>query len=214
MDHVGQQRASTEDDRTTAAPAATFANAPGTSRLTVLSGPSGVGKTTVVRRLRENAPQVWLSVSATTRHPRPGEVDGVHYHFVTQEQFDDLVATGDLLEWAEFAGNRYGTPRQPVLDKLTEGTPVLLEIEIHGARQVRQRMPEAHLVFLEPPSWDELVRRLVGRGTEPPEVQERRLAQAREELAAAQEFDEVIVNSSVEEVCARLLALMGIPPID
>ena len=125
-----------------------------------------------------------MSVSATTRFPRPGEVDGVHYRFVSREQFQELVDDGGLLEHAEFAGNRYGTPRQPVLDHLATGHPVILEIEIQGARQVRAQLPEALLVFLAPPTWDELVRRLTGRGTELPEVVEQRLALAREELAA------------------------------
>ncbi len=179
-------------------------------RLTVLSGPSGVGKSTVVRELRRTHPEIWLSVSATTRFPRPGEVDGVHYRFVSGEEFDGLVADGALLEWAEFAGNRYGTPRGPVQERLAAGTPVLLEIDLQGARQVRERMREAQLVFLAPPSWDELVRRLTGRGTEPPEVIERRLEAARVELAAEREFDVTLVNTSVGEVCDRLVALMGI----
>ncbi len=157
--------------------------------------------------MRENHPEVWLSVSATTRFPRPGEVDGVHYRFVTREQFQELVDGGGLLEWAEFAGNLYGTPRQPVLDHLALGHPVVLEIEIQGARQVRSQVPDALLVFLAPPSWDELVRRLAGRGTETPEVMERRLALAREELAAEPEFDLTLVNSDVSEVAARLVAL-------
>jgi guanylate kinase len=160
-----------------------------------------------VRELRAHHPELWLSVSATTRFPRPGETDGVHYRFVTREQFDALVAEGGLLEWAEFAGNLYGTPRQPVVDHLTEGRSVLLEIDLQGARQVRAAMPEAHLVFLTPPSWDELVRRLSGRGTEPPEVVDRRLAVAREELAAEGEFDETMVNTSVQDVVDRLIAL-------
>ncbi|WP_407554165.1 guanylate kinase [Streptomyces sp. Pv4-95] len=177
-------------------------------RLTVLSGPSGVGKSTVVAHLRKVHPEVWLSVSATTRKPRPGERHGIHYFFVEDEEFDKLIANGELLEWAEFAGNRYGTPRQAVLDHLEAGEPVLLEIDLQGARQVRESMPEAELVFLAPPSWDELVRRLTGRGTEAPEVIERRLAAARVELAAEKEFDVTLVNTSVEDVSRELLALM------
>jgi guanylate kinase len=157
--------------------------------------------------MRTHHPEIWLSVSVTTRFPRPGEVDGVHYSFVTGAQFDRLVAAGGLLEWAEFAGNRYGTPRAPVEAKLAAGVPVLLEIELQGARQVRSTMPEALLVFLTPPTWDELVRRLTRRGTEEPAVIERRLATAREELAAEDEFDVTLVNTSVEDVVARLLAL-------
>jgi guanylate kinase len=176
-------------------------------RLLVLSGPSGVGKSTVVREMRAHHPEIWLSVSATTRFPRPGEVDGVHYHFVTQEQFDKLISEGGLLEWAQFAGHRYGTPRVPVEEHLRSGVPVLLEIELQGARQVRASVPDALLVFLTPPHWDELVRRLTGRATEDPEVIARRLATAREELAAEQEFDVTLVNTSVQDVVERLLAL-------
>lgn len=177
-------------------------------RLTVLSGPSGVGKSTVVAHMRKVHPEVWLSVSATTRKPRPGERHGIHYFFVEDEEFDKLIANGELLEWAEFAGNRYGTPREAVLDRLASGEPVLLEIDLQGARQVRESMAEAELVFLAPPSWDELVRRLTGRGTEAPEVIERRLAAARVELAAEKEFDVTLVNTSVEDVSRELLALM------
>lgn len=179
-------------------------------RLVVLSGPSAVGKSTVVAHMRAQHPEVWLSVSATTRHPRPGEIDGRHYRFVDQPQFDKLIANDELLEWAEFAGNRYGTPRQAVLDKLAAGEPTLLEIDVQGARQVRNAMPDALLVFLAPPSWDELVRRLVGRGTETEEVRERRLAAAREELASESEFDVTLVNTTVEDVARELLTLMGV----
>ncbi|PBC76301.1 guanylate kinase [Streptomyces sp. TLI_235] len=179
-------------------------------RLTVLSGPSGVGKSTVVAHMRNMHPEVWLSVSATTRHPRPGERDGVQYHFVDNDQFDKLIANGELLEWAVFAGNRYGTPRQAVQDRLDRGEPVLLEIDLQGARQVRESMPEAQLVFLAPPSWDELVRRLTGRGTEPQHVIDQRLDAAKVELAAETEFDTTLVNTSVEQVAAELLALLGV----
>ncbi|NNN35890.1 guanylate kinase [Streptomyces sp. S3(2020)] len=179
-------------------------------RLTVLSGPSGVGKSTVVAHMRKEHPEVWLSVSATTRGPRPGEKHGVHYFFVTDEEMDKLIANGELLEWAEFAGNRYGTPRDAVLQRLEAGEPVLLEIDLQGARQVRESMAEAQLVFLAPPSWEELVRRLTGRGTEPPEVIERRLEAAKIELAAEPEFDVTLVNTSVEDVARELLALMDV----
>jgi guanylate kinase len=164
-----------------------------------------------VAHLRRTHPEVWVSVSATTRPPRRGEIDGVDYRFVTDDEFDRLVKDGELLEWAEFAGYRYGTPRQPVLDRLGSGVPVLLEIDLTGARQVRAAMPEARLVFLAPPSWDELVRRLVGRGTEPDDVVQIRLALAREELAAEHEFDVTVVNTSVRAASHELLALMSSP---
>ncbi|MFF3310660.1 guanylate kinase [Streptomyces sp. NPDC002952] len=180
------------------------------SRLTVLSGPSGVGKSTVVAHMRKEHPGVWLSVSATTRKPRPGEKHGVHYFFVSDEEMDKLIANGELLEWAEFAGNRYGTPRAAVMERLEAGEAVLLEIDLQGARQVCESMRDAQLVFLAPPSWEELVRRLTGRGTEPPEVIERRLAAAKIELAAESEFDITLVNTSVEDVARELLALMNV----
>jgi guanylate kinase len=147
-------------------------------------------------------------VSVTTRKPRPGEVDGRQYYFVNDKEFDRLVASGALLEWASFAGNRYGTPRAPLKEKLGSGALCLLEIDVAGARQVKQADPDARLVFLAPPSWDELVRRLTGRGTEDPEVVARRLASARDELAAASEFEVTLVNTSVQDVCSQLVALM------
>ncbi len=176
----------------------------------MLSGPSGVGKSTVVATLRVENPQVWLSVSATTRPPRPGEIEGEHYFFVSAQDFAGMVERHELLEWASFTGYSYGTPRQPVEEHLARGVPVVLEIELNGARQVRLAMPEALLVFLKPPSWEDLVQRLVGRGTEDDEVIARRLDVARVELAAESEFDVTLVNDEVGNVCAQLVSLMGI----
>ena len=164
--------------------------------------------------LRRRYPEIWLSVSVTTRAPRPGEIDGREYHFVSDSEFDRMVENNELLEWATFAGHKYGTPRHPVTERLTEGVPALLEIDLAGARQVRRAVPGALLVFLAPPSWAELVRRLTSRRTEPVEVIERRLELARVELAAEAEFDVTLVNTSVEEVCHRLVALMMAPAGD
>ena len=180
------------------------------ARLTVVSGPSGVGKSTVVRALLERCPQVWLSVSATTRAPRLGEVDGEHYFFLSHEVFASMAESGELLEWAEFAGNLYGTPRGPVQERLDANIPVVLEIELQGARQVRVALPDSVMVFLVPPSWDELVRRLTGRGTEVTESQVRRLEAARVELAAQDEFDHTLVNVSIQDSVDQLVRLMGV----
>jgi guanylate kinase len=182
-----------------------------TARLTVLSGPAGVGKSSVVGYLRRKHPQIWHSVSATTRPQRPGETDGLDYYYVDGEEFGRMLRDGELLEHAQYAGNWYGTPRHPVDDRLAAGDPVLLEIELQGARQVRQQLPEALLVFLAPPSWEELERRLRGRGTESADVVQRRLDTARVELAAEDEFDATIVNTSIEEAAEQLVTLMSAP---
>ncbi len=182
------------------------------ARLTVLSGPSGVGKGTVVNELARRHPELWVSVSVTSRAPRPGEINGLTYCFVDDEKFDQLMASGQLLEYAGYGAHRYGTPKQPVLDRLAAGGPALLEIDLQGARQVRAAMPEAFCVFLAPPSWQELERRLTGRDTETPDVVSARLARGRIELAAAAEFDAVVVNESVEQACDELVALLGLRP--
>ncbi len=179
------------------------------SRLVVLAGPTAVGKGTVAAYVRAHFPQVWLSVSMTTRAPRPGEVDGVHYHFVDDAEFDRLVAAGEFLEYAVVHGRaKYGTPRGPVERALRDGRPAMLEIDLQGARQVRETMPGALFAFLSPPSWEELVRRLVGRGTESAEEREARLETARRELAAAAEFDIVIVNDDVRRASEELVSWM------
>lgn len=184
------------------------------ARLTVLSGPSGVGKGTVVAEVRKLFPHVWVSVSCTTRKPRPGEVDGVQYYFVSEAEFDDLIATDRLLEYATFAGHRYGTPRLPVEQHLAAGQPALLEIELQGARQVRQRMPDAQFVFLAPPSMDELKARLAKRGTEEAAGIQARLQHADDELLAAEsEFDVVVVNDNVQRAAAEVVALLSAPEL-
>jgi guanylate kinase len=182
------------------------------SRLVVLAGPTAVGKGTVSRHIRETYPNVLLSVSATTRAPRPGEIDGEHYYFVSDEQFDAMVAAGDFLEWATVHNAyRYGTPRPPIDAALARGHSVLLEIDLQGARAVKAAMPEALLVFLLPPNWDELVRRLVGRGTEDSAEQERRLETARVELRAQDEFDVKVVNREVGQAAREVVELLEVP---
>ena len=184
------------------------------NRLVVLAGPTAVGKGTVAAAVRDLHPEVWMSISATTRAPRPGEQNGVHYYFVSDEVFDQMIEDGDLLEYAVVHGHaKYGTPRRPVEDALAAGKPCLLEIDLQGARQVRASMPEAILAFLAPPNWEELVRRLIGRGTETQEQQERRLATAKVEMAAESEFDVTIVNHEVHAAADELVKLMksGIP---
>jgi guanylate kinase len=184
----------------------TLAKAP----VVVLSGPSAVGKTTVVRCLRERVPDLHFSVSVTTRAPRPGEVDGVDYLFVTAERFQQLIDEGALLEWAEIHGglHRSGTPAEPIREATRAGRPVLIEVDLAGARAVKTAMPEAITVFLAPPNWEALERRLSGRGTETAEVMRRRLATARAELAAQNDFDEVVVNSQLESACVELVSLL------
>ena len=184
---------------------------PAPGRLTVLAGPTAVGKGTIVAELRRRHPGLFVSVSATTRAPRPGEIDGVHYHFVDEAAFDRMVERGQMLEWALVHGrHRYGTPRGPVQAELDAGRPALVEIDLDGARQVRRSMPGARLIFVAPPSWDELVARLAGRGTEDEGERARRLATARVELGAAGEFDHVIVNDTVSRATNELEGLMGL----
>jgi guanylate kinase len=186
---------------------------PASTRLTVLSGPSAVGKSTVIETIRRRNPEVWLSISVTTRAPRPGEVHGREYFFVSEDEFKQMAAEGQLLEWARYAGNFYGTPKTPVAERLAVGLPSLLEVDVVGARQVRAAVPGALLVFLAPPSWDELVRRLTERGTESADVISKRLAAAKDELQAEHEFDITLVNTSVLDVCAQLVALLKAQPV-
>lgn len=188
----------------------TRTRAPRSRRLVVLAGPTAVGKGTVSQYIRENYPDVLLSISATTRQPRPGEVHGVSYYFVSDDEFDAMIERGEFLEWATVHNShRYGTPRGPIEEALRAGRSVLLEIDIQGARQVRAADPDAVLVFLLPPSWDELVRRLVGRGTETEQEQRRRLETAKVELAAVDEFDYQVVNATVEDAAAEVVELIN-----
>lgn len=179
-------------------------------RLVVLAGPSAVGKSTVVSRLRDDVDNLYFSVSMTTRQPRPGESDGVDYFFVTPEAFQERIDAGDMLEWAEIHGGlqRSGTPAQPVQEAMTAGRPVLVEVDLAGARNVKAAMPEAETVFLAPPSWEVLVERLTGRGTEPQDVIDRRLQTAETELAAQKEFDHVVVNNDLDEAVAAISAIL------
>jgi guanylate kinase len=175
-------------------------------KLIVLSGPGGVGKSTVAKKLRE-VDDFWVSVSATTRKPRSNEVDGHDYFFVSDEEFSRMINEDEFLEWAEFAGNRYGTPQEKVEQALLVGRNVLLEIEIAGAKQVKSHLPQSVLVFLEPPTWEELVARLVARGTDSPDRRAERLQLAQEELAAASFFDVVLINDQVDSVVGKLIEL-------
>lgn len=181
------------------------------NQLVVLAGPTAVGKGTVSTYIREHYPDVLLSVSATTRAPRPGEVDGVNYYFVDDAEFDRMIEEGELLEYATVHNAyRYGTPRRPIERALDDGKSVLLEIDLQGARSVRQSMPEARLIFLLPPTWEELVRRLIGRGTEDSAEQARRLETAKVELAAQDEFDHRVVNHDVAEAAREVVDLMKV----
>lgn len=184
-----------------------------TGQIVVIVGPSGVGKGTVVRELRSHYPEIWFSVSATTRSPRPGETDGVEYHFITDDEFTRLEDEGGMLETAEVFGlNRYGTMAGPVDDAVARGLVALLEIDLDGARQVKLRRPEALSVFIAPPSFNELARRLESRGTENEDALTARLTTAREELRAIGEFDAVVVNHSVEQAARELADIIGLAP--
>jgi guanylate kinase len=174
----------------------------------VITGPSGVGKGTLIRLLRERVPELAMSVSATTRRPRPGETQGVEYHFISDEEFARRVADGDFVEWAEYSGRRYGTLREELERHTSGGHPVVLEIEVQGARQVRETLPSATQIFIKPPDDDTLRERLIGRGTDDPEQVERRLKVAEEELAAADEFEHVVVNDRLHDAAEQLEAIV------
>lgn len=180
-----------------------------TGRAFVLCGPTAVGKDTVLKELLKKIDKVWLSISATTRHPRPGEVDGKDYYFVDEKHFLELVTNGEMLEWAKVHGHYYGTPRPPVTQALASGQDVILEIDLGGARQVRKSLPQAVQIFLAPPSWEELKKRLRGRGTEDAAEQKIRLATAKTELAAQNEFDYVVINDAVANATSKILHIIN-----
>ncbi|MCS7030513.1 MAG: guanylate kinase [Gloeomargarita sp. SKYG116] len=190
--------------------ATTSENQVNPGRLIVLTGPSGVGKGTLLKRLCQRHPELQVSVSLTTRAPRPGEISGQSYIFVTREEFAAAIAAGDLLEWAEYAGNYYGTPRQPVEAALRDGKWVILEIELQGARQIRQTFPQAKLIFVCPPDWETLEQRLRQRGQDSETAMQKRLARAKEELQAAPEFDACIVNDDLETAVQELERHLGL----
>ncbi|MBD2101423.1 guanylate kinase [Leptolyngbya sp. FACHB-261] len=195
----------------TLAPRLAASSAPG--KLIVLTGPSGVGKGTLLKALRQKHPDLFVSISATTRAPRPGEVHAQHYYFLSREQFAEWVEQGEFLEWAEYAGNCYGTPRQPVLERVERGEKVVLEIELEGARQVAKSYPQALRIFVLPPSWEELERRLRSRGQDSDIAIARRLARSREELRAAAEFDVQLVNQELESALQQLEDIVFATPL-
>ena len=179
------------------------------SKVFVITGPSGVGKGTLIRSLAQQVPELEVSVSATTRPPRPGEVDGVDYHFLSEAEFDERLAAGDFVEHASYSGHRYGTLRSELESRLKAGVPVVLEIEIQGARQIRETMPEAVQVFIAPPSLEALRSRLIGRGTDEPAEVERRLGVAERELRARTEFEHVVVNDRLEDATEELASIVA-----
>ena len=185
-----------------------MATSQASGKLIVLTGPSGAGKGTLLKQLLQQHPELYVSISATTREPRPGEVDGQHYFFLDRAKFDAMVADEQFLEWAEFSGNCYGTPRGPVEEQIAAGKTAILEIELEGARQVRASFPEAYRIFIMPPSFEELESRLRGRGTETDDVVARRMRRAKEEIAAASEFDVQIVNDDLDKAVAELAAVV------